>query len=262
MLSSKDLVSSILSQKDLRENRTGVSAISAFGRSLRHDMSLGLPILTTKKINIKACIHELLWFINGDTNIKYLNDNGVHIWDAWADSNGELGPVYGRQWRKSGPKGIDQVKNVINLINTSPYSRRIIIDAWSPSDIQDMALPPCHILYQFYAEPATKQLSLCVYMRSADIFLGVPFDIAEGGIFLSLIAEVTGYTPKELIYYFGDAHIYSNHLEQIQVQIKRPCFELPKLELNHKSSIFDYKYEDFNIVGYKCHGALKGKVAV
>lgn len=262
MNSYKDLVQSVLNEGNLRSNRTGVDAVSAFGRVLKHDMRLGLPVLTTKKINIKACIHELLWFIKGDTNIKYLNDNGVHIWDAWADANGELGPVYGKQWRSYGPKGIDQVKGVIDLIKSDPLSRRIIINSWNPSDLSDMALPPCHVMYQFYAEPGTKDLSLIVYMRSADVFLGVPFDIAEGGLLLSLVAKVTGYDPKELIYFFGDTHIYSNHIAQVYTQLGRPCFKLPKLEIPRKGSIFDYKYSDFKIIDYKHHSILKGEVAV
>lgn len=262
MQSYKDLVHKVLNYGQLRHNRTGVDAISLFGASLRHNMENGMPILTTKKINIKACIYELLWFLKGDTNIKYLNDNGVHIWDAWADENGDLGPVYGKQWRDSGKRHIDQVQNAINLIQNDPLSRRIIIDAWSPSDIFDMALPPCHVLYQFYADPETMNLSLCVYMRSADLFLGVPFDIAEGAMLLQLVATVTGYWCKELIYYFGDTHIYVNHLPQIREQMTRKCYDLPELWLPNKNNIFDFVYEDFHIDNYKCHSALKGEVAV
>lgn len=262
MESYKRLVERILKNGKLRHNRTGIDTISVFGESLEHDMRNGLPLLTTKKVNYKACIHELIWFLKGDTNIKYLNDNGVHIWDAWADENGDLGPVYGKQWVNSGPKHINQVHEVINLINNDPYSRRILINAWNPSDLSDMALPPCHVLYQFYADPESKNLSLCVYMRSADIFLGVPFDIAEGGILLTLISKLTGYTPYKLKYFFGDTHIYVNHMDVIKQQLERNCFELPKLLLPKHNAVEDYKFTDFKIVNYMSHGALKGKVAV
>lgn len=262
MITYKFLAKQVLNYGTIRPNRTGISTISLFGTSLRHDMAEGLPVLTTKKINLKACIHELLWFLRGDTNIKYLNDNGVHIWDPWADKNGNLGPIYGKQWRNSGQKRIDQVKYVINEILHNPWSRRIVLDAWSPSELDDMALPPCHILYQFQANPETNKLSLAVYMRSADIFLGVPFDIAEGGMLLSLIAKITCYTPDKLIYFFGDTHVYSNHINQLETQLARPCFELPKLELPEKGFIDDYTFEDFKIIDYKHHGALKGDIAV
>lgn len=262
MQSYKDLVAYVLKNGTLRQNRTGIDTISTFGASLRHNMAKGLPILTTKKIYTKGCIHELLWFLKGDTNIKYLVDNNVHIWDAWADGNGDLGPVYGKQWIASGPKQINQVQACVNSIITDPYSRRHIIDAWNPSDLSDMALPPCHILYQFYPRPETRELSLSVYMRSADIFLGVPFDIAEGGLLLCMMAQITGYMPAELIYTFGDAHIYINHLNAIKTQMTRKCYALPRLELNSRDSIFDYEYSDFKITGYKSHGALKGEVAI
>lgn len=262
MLSYKGLVDSVLTAGIERRNRTGINAISTFGNYWFHDMEQGLPILTTKKINIKACIHELLWFLKGDTNIKYLNDNDIHIWDPWADKNGDLGPIYGKQWTYSGPKHINQVQYVIDEIRNNPLSRRIIIDGWNPSDLEDMALPPCHILYQFYAEPEDKRLSLIVYMRSADIFLGVPFDIAEGGLLLSLIAKITGYKPHFLTYFFGDAHIYTNHVKQLGIQMERECLPLPTLELSYKKCIEDYTFEDFNIINYKHHGALKGDIAV
>ena len=258
----KALVKRVLEHGSIRQNRTGIHTISVFGESLVHDMQKGMPILTTKKIHIKSCIHELLWFLSGDTNIKYLNDNGVHIWDPWADANGNLGLIYGHQWTNSGPSHVNQVQMAVDLIINDPYSRRIIIDAWNPSDLPNMALPPCHILYQFYPEPITKELSLGVYMRSADVFLGVPFDIAEGGLLLSMMAQITGYTPAKLIYTFGDTHIYTNHLQQVREQLSRTCFELPKLVLNKRDSIFDYKFEDFSIVDYKYHPALKGEVAV
>lgn len=258
----KALATQILKEGSLRKNRTGIDTISLFGAAFEHNMADGLPVLTTKKIYIKGCIHELLWFLRGDTNIKYLTDNNVHIWDAWADENGDLGPVYGAQWIKSGPKKINQVQYIINEIKTNPFSRRIVLDSWSPSDIPDMALPPCHVLYQFYANPYTKQLSLNVYMRSADVFLGLPFDIAEGGLLLSLVAKVTGYKPDKLKYYFGDIHIYVNHLGALKTQLERPCFELPTLSLPFKDNIFEYEYSDFNIENYKHHGVLKADVAI
>lgn len=262
MLNYQKLVSYVLEHGALRENRTGTDAISVFGASLTHDMRIGLPVLTTKKIYIKGCIHELLWFLKGDTNIKYLKDNGVHIWDEWADKDGNLGPVYGKQWISSGEKRINQVQYIIDEIKRNPYSRRIVLDAWSPSDLKDMALPPCHVLYQFYADPASKQLSLNVYMRSGDLFLGVPFDIAEGGLLLSMVAAVTGYKPYMLTYYFGDLHIYVNHLNAVKEQLSREPYSLPKLSLPIKESVFDYKYEDIRILNYKCHPTIKGKVAV
>lgn len=262
MLQYKVLINDIFLFGKHRPNRTGIDTISLFGTQFTHNMQFGLPVMTTKKVNIKACIHELLWFLKGDTNIKYLNDNGVHIWDPWADANGDLGPVYGKQWIESGPNKINQIDFVINEIKTNPYSRRILLDTWNPSDMQDMALPPCHVLYQFYANPATTQLSLQVYMRSADVFLGLPFDIAEGGILLSLIAKVTGYTPYKLRYVIGDAHIYENHISQCKTILERKQYDLPTLILPEKESIYDYRYEDFKIKNYKHHGFLKGDVAV
>lgn len=263
MRSYLDYISKVLYAGSRRPTRTDIDALSLFGPSAwEHNMELGLPILTTKKINIKACIHELLWFLRGETNIKYLNDNGVHIWDPWADENGELGPVYGAQWIKSGPRKINQVEQLIHDINTNPYSRRLIIDAWNPSDMQDMALPPCHILYQFYADPDKEKLSLQVYMRSADLFLGVPFDIAEGGLLLSMVAAVTGYEPYRLRYTFGDLHIYANHIDQVLIQKERKPLPLPTLELPKKSSIFDYTFDDFKILNYQHHPAIKGDIAV
>lgn len=257
-----DLARQVLAFGAWRQNRTGIPAISAFGSAFEHDMRNGLPVLTTKKINLKACIHELLWFLRGDANVKYLNDNGVHIWDPWADKDGELGPIYGAQWRGLGSSKVDQVSTLIKELKENPYSRRLIIDAWNVSDLQDMALPPCHILYQFYAEPKIKQLSLQVYMRSADIFLGVPFDIAEGGLLLSMVAAVTGYAPRKLRYIFGDTHIYENHLNQMLVQLSREPYTLPTLNLPKKDSIFDYTFEDFEILDYKHHPAIKGDIAV
>lgn len=257
-----DLVKKVLENGQLRSNRTGVDTISIFGADLEHNMQEGMPVLTTKRVNFRACVHELLWFLKGDTNIKYLIDNNVHIWDAWADKNGDLGPVYGKQWISSGTKGVNQIDYVIKEIIENPWSRRILLDAWSPSDLEAQALPPCHVLYQFYAEPATKELSLQVYMRSADIFLGLPFDIAEGGLLLYLVSAITGYTPTKLRYVLGDAHIYVNHISQLKVQLGREPYSLPSLDIPRKESIYAYKAEDIKLIDYKHHGFLKGEVAV
>ena len=262
MKSYIDLAKHVLKNGVLRPNRTGTNALSVFGTRLEHDMSDGFPLLTTKKMYFRGCIHELLWFLSGSTNVKYLQDNNVHIWDAWADANGELGPVYGKQWTNYGDLGINQVANIIDLIKHNPHSRRILLDAWKADELHRMALPPCHILYQFYANPETKQLDLQVYMRSADVFLGVPFDIAEGGLLLTLIAEVTGYTPNKLIYCFGDTHIYENHIDQMREQVERDLLTLPAIEVAHKDSIFDYKFEDIKLINYSSHNSLKGIVAV
>ena len=262
MQSYKKLVQEVLDTGRLRQNRTGTDTISTFDKHWEHNMTDGLPALTTKKINIRACIYELLWFLRGDTNIKYLRDHGIRIWDAWAKEDGSLGPVYGKQWRDSGPKHVDQVDEARKLILNDPYSRRIIIDAWCPSEQPEMTLPPCHVLYQFYVEPELRVLNLSVYMRSADLFLGVPFDILEGGLFLSLMARVTGYTPGRLHYTFCDCHIYVNHIEQLKIQLARDCYELPTLKLPYKKSLFDYDYEDFEITRYLHHDFIKGEVAV
>lgn len=257
-----NLVTKVLDVGFQRKNRTNVDTISLFGVSFEHNMADGFPILTTKKVNFSACTHELLWFLKGSTNIKYLNDNNIHIWDAWADKKGELGPIYGKQWLSSGVKKVNQIDYVINEIKENPYSRRILLDAWSASDLKEQALPPCHVLYQFYAEPETKELSLQVYMRSADIFLGLPFDIAEGGLLLSMIALITGYTPNILRYVIGDAHVYTNHIAQLGVQLQRECFKLPTLRLAKKESIYEYTIEDIKLIDYKHHSFLKGDIAV
>lgn len=262
MHSYLDLVGKVRLFGKKRSNRTGVDALSFFGLTFKHDMQEGLPFVTVKKLNYRACIYELLWFLKGNTNIKYLVDNGVHIWDAWADKEGNLGPVYGKQWRDSGLKHIDQVQQVIDTIKKDPYSRRLIIDAWSPSELDDMALPPCHILYQFYVEPSEGTLNLSVYMRSADLFLGVPFDIAEGSLLLSLVAKVTGYVPSKLIYTFGDAHIYVNHISAVDTMLRNSPYALPTLNLPFKDSIFDYTFEDFEILNYKSHPFIKADVAI
>lgn len=257
-----DLAKKVLKEGVMRPNRTGTNALSIFGTRFEHNMADGFPLLTTKKMYFRGCIHELLWFLSGSTNIRYLAENNVHIWDAWADADGNLGPVYGKQWISYGDKGINQVANAVELIKSNPFSRRILIDAWKVDELHKMALPPCHILYQFYAEPLSKQLDLQVYMRSADIFLGVPFDIAEGGLLLTLMAEVTGYTPNKLIYCFGDTHIYENHIDQIKEQIERKPLSLPTVNVAPKSDIFDYKFEDIELINYSSHKPLRGVVAV
>ena len=256
------LAKQVLAEGNKRPNRTGVDTISLFGTRWEHDMQTGFPILTTKKVNFKACVHELLWFLSGDTNIKYLNDNGVHIWDAWADENGDLGPVYGKQWTDFGPNHINQVELLINTIKANPYDRRLIINAWNPSDMADMALPPCHVLYQFYPDPVTKTISLQVYQRSADMFLGVPFDIVEGGLLLTMVGQVTGYEPGKLIYIFGDTHVYTNHIEAFKVQFGRTFKRLPVLKLNKHFNLSDYKAEDFELLDYRHHSFIKADVAV
>lgn len=256
------LVKDVLADGVRRPNRTGVDTISVFGTRWEHDMRKGFPLLTTKKVNYKACIHELLWFLSGNTNIKYLNDHGVHIWDAWADENGDLGPVYGKQWVDFGPNHVNQVEQLIQGIRHNPYDRRHIICAWNPSDMPEMALPPCHVLYQFYPDPNSRDMDLQVYMRSADLFLGVPFDIAEGALLLSMVAATTGYTPRKLIYVFGDTHVYVNHVEPFKIQFARPVKALPQLRINKKPNIFDYRFGDFEIVDYKHGDPIKAAVAV
>lgn len=244
------------------KNRTDTEAINLFGIRLEHDMPLGLPVFTTKKVFFKGCVYELLWFLKGDTNIKYLTDNNIHIWDAWADKQGELGPIYGKQWISCGKHKINQVQNCIDLIKNDPTSRRILIDAWTVDDLPEMALLPCHILYQFYPNVVTKELSMQVYMRSADMFLGIPFDIAEGGLLLELVAKITGYIPHKLIYILGNAHIYTNHIEQMHEQVNRIVKHCPTIDFPKKKSIFDYVYEDFKLLNYNPAGSLPGKIAI
>lgn len=259
-----------------RGDRTGTGTTSVFGYHFEHDMTTGFPLLTTKKIHWKSVVHELLWMISGSTNVKYLNDNGVRIWDEWADENGKLGPVYGAQWRSwssyhddyggtfsSGliRDGIDQLNNAIDLINDNPECRRIVVSAWNPAEIKDMALPPCHMFFQFYCH-SDGGLSLQMYQRSADIFLGVPFNIASYALLLSLVAEVTGRTASKLSITFGDLHIYDNHMDQVEEQLKRANRPLPSLELNYVKSIDDFVYEDIILKFYDPHPTIKAKVAV
>ena len=248
-----------------KEDRTGVGTLSIFGWQMRFNLQDGFPLLTTKKLHTRSIFYELLWFIKGETNIKFLNDNKVTIWDEWADENGDLGPIYGHQWRKWTSKEgeIDQLKNVIESIKNNPTSRRHIVSAWNVGDLPKMKLPPCHILYQFYVDPVNKRLSLQLYQRSADLFLGVPFNIASYALLLSMVAQVTGYTPYEFVHTLGDAHIYLNHIEQVKLQLTREPRKLPKLVLNPDvKCLFDFKYEDIKIEDYNPHPHIKGEIAV
>lgn len=259
-----DLCEHILARGVKREDRTGTGTLSIFGHQMRFNLSEGFPLVTTKKLYTRGIIHELLWFLGGDTNIKYLQDHNVHIWDEWADTNGNLGPIYGKQWRSwSAPGGytIDQISETIHNILHAPHSRRHIITAWNVADIDDMALPPCHCLFQFYV--ANGRLSCQLYQRSGDTFLGIPFNIASYALLTHMVAHVTGLRPGEFIHTLGDAHIYLNHLEQVKLQLTRDPLPLPTLELNPAvTSIFDFTYEDIKVVNYQAHPSIKGKVAV
>ncbi len=259
-----DLVRHVLDHGTRKQNRTGIETISTFGHQMRFDLSQGFPLVTTKKIHMKSVIHELLWFLAGDTNIQYLKDNKVRIWDEWADANGDLGPVYGHQWRSwPAPGGgtIDQIAQLIHDIKTTPDSRRLIVTAWNPADIPKMALAPCHCLFQFYV--ADGRLSCQLYQRSADVFLGVPFNIASYALLTLMVAQVTGLQPGEFIHSFGDVHIYSNHLDQVNLQLSRTPHPLPRLRLNPDvKDIFAFRYEDFTLEGYTHDAAIAGAVAV
>jgi len=248
----------------VKSDRTGTGTISVFGYQMRFNLSDGFPLLTTKKVHMKSIIHELLWFINGDTNIKYLNDNGVTIWDEWANKDGELGPVYGKQWRSwhsSDGRVIDQLSELIEGLKNNPDSRRHIISAWNVGDLNKMALPPCHALFQFYV--ADGKLSCQLYQRSADVFLGVPFNIASYALFTMMIAQVCGYEAGEFIHTLGDAHIYTNHLEQVDLQLSRKPKVLPKMLINpNVKNILDFKYEDFSLTGYDPDPAIKAPIAI
>lgn len=247
-----------------RTDRTGTGTFSVFGHQMRFDLSAGFPLVTTKKIHTKSVIHELLWFLKGDTNIGYLNDNGVSIWNEWADADGDLGPVYGHQWRSwPTPDGrtIDQITNLLDQIRHRPDSRRLIVSAWNVADVDDMALPPCHCLFQFYV--AEGKLSCQLYQRSADIFLGVPFNIASYALLTMMVAQVTGLEPGEFIHTFGDAHLYLNHLEQADAQLERAPYPLPTLTLNPDiDDLFAFTYDDITIDGYRFHPHIPAKVAV
>lgn len=247
-----------------KSDRTGTGTISVFGYQMRFNLEEGFPLLTTKKLHLRSIIHELLWFLKGETNIKYLKENGVSIWDEWANEEGELGPIYGYQWR-SWPshdgKKVDQISQVVNSLKNNPDSRRHLVCAWNVGDIDRMALPPCHILYQFYV--ANGKLSCQLYQRSADIFLGVPFNIASYALLTMMMAQVTGLKPGEFIHTFGDAHIYLNHMEQVKLQLSREPRPLPRMIINPEvKSIFDFKFEDFTLEGYDPHPHIKGAVAV
>jgi thymidylate synthase len=259
-----DLMRHVMERGARKSDRTGTGTLSVFGYQMRFDLSRGFPLLTTKKLHVKSIIHELLWFLKGDTNIKYLTDHGVHIWDEWADAQGDLGPVYGYQWRSwPAPDGrkIDQISRVIDGIRTQSDSRRLIVSAWNVADVDRMALPPCHALFQFYV--AEGRLSCQLYQRSADIFLGVPFNIASYALLTLMIAHVTGLQPGEFIHTFGDAHLYLNHLEQAKLQLAREPFPAPRMEINPGvRSIFDFKFEDFSLKDYQAHPHIKAPVAV
>lgn len=259
-----DLCNRILTEGIKKEDRTGTGTLSVFGHQMRFRLSEGFPLVTTKKLHTKSIIYELLWFLQGSTNIRYLQEHGVHIWDAWADERGDLGPIYGKQWRSfSGANGktIDQIQWVVDEIKRNPDSRRLIVSAWNPSELADMALPPCHCLFQFYV--AQGKLSCQLYQRSADTFLGLPFNIASYALLTHLVAHITGLEPGEFIHTIGDAHLYVNHIEQVQEQLTRIPFPLPALRLNPKvQSIFDFRFEDIEIVNYQAHRHIKGTVAV
>ncbi|MFV0280741.1 MAG: thymidylate synthase [Rhodoblastus sp.] len=263
-----DLLSHVLHDGVAKSDRTGTGTRSIFGHQMRFDLADGFPLVTTKKLFLRAIVHELLWFLKGDTNIKYLTDNKVTIWDEWADSNGDLGPVYGKQWRSwAAPDGrmIDQIGDVVEEIKRNPFSRRLVVSAWNPADLPAMALAPCHCLFQFHvAETAgRRRLSLLLYQRSADIFLGVPFNIASYALLLAMVAEVTGCEAGDFVHSFGDAHLYDNHVEQAQLQLTRTPKPLPKLRFNRPvGSIFDFVYDDIAIENYETWPAIKADVAV
>tara|TARA_R110002049_G_scaffold32570_5_gene108304 strand:+ start:461 stop:1315 length:855 start_codon:yes stop_codon:yes gene_type:complete len=279
-----DLVKHVLENGNEKGDRTGTGTKSVFGYQMRFDLSKGFPMVTTKKLHLKSIVYELLWFLKGDTNIKYLTENGVRIWNDWADENGDLGPVYGHQWRNWNSDEIDQIKEVVHTLKNNPNSRRMLVSAWNPSVLPDTsksfdenvangkaALPPCHAFFQFYVSPpapegganASPKLSLQLYQRSADIFLGVPFNIASYALFTMMMAQVCGYEAGEFIHTFGDAHIYSNHFEQLELQLSRDIRALPKMILNPEvKDIFNFTFDDFTLVDYNPHPHIKGAVAV
>lgn len=259
-----DLLRDVLENGTDRPDRTGTGTRSVFGRQTRFDLGKGFPLLTTKKLHIKSIVYELLWFLRGETNVRWLQERGVKIWDEWADENGDLGPVYGSQWR-SWPDAdggtIDQIANVVNSIRTKPDSRRHIVSAWNPAEVDEMALPPCHCLFQFYV--ADGRLSCQLYQRSADIFLGVPFNIASYALLTEMMAQVTGLKPGEFVHSFGDMHLYHNHFDQARLQLSRDPRPLPRLTISpDKRDIFDFEFEDFMITGYDAHPSIKAEIAV
>jgi thymidylate synthase len=259
-----NLLEKVLTEGIEKTDRTGVGTKSIFGYQMRFDLASSFPLLTTKKLHLKSIIHELLWFLQGDTNIKYLKDNGVKIWDAWADENGNLGPVYGHQWRSwptSDNKSIDQITNLVNMIKQNPDSRRLIVSAWNVADVENMALPPCHCLFQFYV--ANGRLSCQLYQRSADIFLGVPFNIASYAILTMMIAQATGLKLGDFVHTLGDAHLYLNHLDQAREQLTRAPMAAPQIHLNPRiKDIFTFKYDDFTLINYNSHPHIKAPIAV
>ena len=259
-----ELLSHVMEHGAEKKDRTGTGTISTFGYQMRFDLSEGFPVVTTKKLHLRSIIYELLWFLSGSTNVKYLQDNGVRIWNEWADADGNLGPVYGYQWRSwpaSDGRHIDQVSAVVNSLKNNPDSRRHIVSAWNVGDLEKMALPPCHVLFQFYV--AGGRLSCQLYQRSADIFLGVPFNIASYSLLALMMAQVTGLNPGEFIHTFGDAHIYLNHIEQVKLQLTREPRPLPVMTLNPEvKDIFSFKYEDFTLTGYDPHPVIKGEISV
>jgi thymidylate synthase len=264
MIQYHDLLERILSDGVEKTDRTGTGTLSVFGHQMRFNLAAGFPMLTTKKLPLKSIVHELLWFLKGDTNVRYLQQHKVTIWDEWADANGDLGPVYGAQWRSwPAPDGrsIDQIANVVGMIRSNPDSRRLIVSAWNPADVERMALPPCHCLFQFYV--ARGRLSCQLYQRSADVFLGVPFNIASYALLTMMVAQVTGLKPGEFVHTFGDAHLYTNHLEQARLQLSRSPRPLPTMRLNPAvSDIFAFRYEDFTLENYDPHPHIKAEVAV
>jgi thymidylate synthase len=259
-----NLMEYILADGTRKEDRTGTGTLSVFGYQMRFNLAKGFPLLTTKKVHFKSVAHEMLWFLKGDTNIAYLQENGVSIWDEWADENGELGPVYGSQWRNwktEDGRSIDQIADVVRMIKENPDSRRMIVNAWNVGDIDKMKLPPCHAMFQFYV--ANETLSCHLYQRSADVFLGVPFNIASYALLLQMVAQVTGLKVGEFVWTGGDVHLYSNHIEQARTQIAREAKQLPQLQLNTKvNSIFDFTFEDITLVGYDPHPGISAPVAV
>jgi len=259
-----DLMRTILDEGHFKADRTGTGTYSIFGYQMRFDLQKGFPLLTTKKLHLRSIIYELLWFLRGDTNIQYLHDHNVTIWDEWADDNGDLGPVYGKQWRSwEAPDGrvIDQITSLIEQIKRNPDSRRLMVSAWNPADVDQMALPPCHTMFQFYI--SNGELSCQLYQRSADVFLGVPFNIASYALLTMMVAQVCGLKAKDFVHTFGDAHIYSNHVEQAKLQLSREPRPLPKMRINPAvNSIFDFQYEDFTLENYDPHPHIKAEVAV
>ena len=257
-----EILKDVLENGQDANNRTGVYARKVFGRQMRFDLSKGFPLVTTKKTFFRGIVHELIWLLSGNTNIKYLLDNNVHIWDEWADENGDLGPVYGHQWRNFNSQGVDQIRDLIERIKKSPQDRRLIVSAWTPAQIEQMALPPCHCFFQFDVTPDGK-LNCMLYQRSCDLFLGVPFNIASYSLLTMMIAQVCDLQPGEFVHTLGNAHIYSNHFDQVKLQLTREPLPLPRVKLNPEiKNIDDFKFEDIELVDYQSHGVIKGDVAV